>query len=240
MKSALHKETALAIAYDAERLKTPDKKYFDVDYWREREALNGAAVGRGSAWFVSAPFGSVVLRQYLRGGWVARVSRAHYLFTGIERSRPIREFNILASMHELGLPVPAPIAAMCEHHGLLSTGALITEAIAESHTLASVLPGAVSGPGMSDQNWVDIGTCIRRFHEAGVWHADLNARNILLDSAGQVYLVDFDRARLKPGKRLRGEDNLNRLYRSLTKFWPVDDSQALRAAWEKLRAGYDG
>ena len=240
MNPALHKETAVAIAYDAERLDIPDINYFDVEYWRGQNALTGAAVGRGNSWFVNAPFGSVVLRQYLRGGWIARVSRAHYFFTGIERSRPLREFNILVSLFELGLPVPVPIAALCRHHGILSTGALITEKIEQTRTLADVLPSGASGPSMSKESWAKIGNCIRRFHQAGVWHADLNARNVLLDSAGQVYLIDFDRARFTAGKKVHGQGNLSRLKRSLRKLWPGTHAEALQPAWEHLMAGYDG
>ena len=38
--------------------------------------------------------------------------------------------------------------------------------------------------------WIDIGRCIRRFVDAGVHHADLNAHNVLLDSEDRVWLVD--------------------------------------------------
>jgi len=238
MIPTVHKEKALAIAYDAERIELPDAKYFDAEYWRSQRTLTGAAVGRGSSWFIDAPFGPVVLRQYLRGGWVARVSHKHYFFTTIYRSRPIREFFILASLVDLGLPVPRPIAALCRHKGILSSGALITETIEGAQTLADILPGARSEPAVGDELWVSIGKCIRKFHNAGLWHADLNARNILLDSARQVYVIDFDRARLTPAKKVHGKRNLNRLKRSLTKLWPETQLSALQPAWDHLRAGY--
>jgi 3-deoxy-D-manno-octulosonic acid kinase len=34
--------------------------------------------------------------------------------------------------------------------------------------------------------WRATGACIRRFHEEGVVHADLNARNILIRDSGQL------------------------------------------------------
>jgi len=240
MIPAVYKDKALAIAYDSERITTADSNYFDPEYWRSQQALAGTAVGRGNTWFVNSIFGPVVLRQYLRGGWVARISKDRYFFTTISRSRPFREFFALVDLHKLGLPVPKPVAALCRHNGMLSSGALITQTIENSQTLADILSAAGSGLTNNDNCWERVGACIRRFHNAGVWHADLNARNILLDSAKGVYLVDFDRARLSPGKKVNGEGNLKRLKRSLIKLWPGSHNAALESAWEQLRAGYDG
>jgi 3-deoxy-D-manno-octulosonic acid kinase len=67
----------------------------------------------------------------------------------------------------------------------------------------------------------------------------LNARNILLDAESQVFLIDFDRARFRPGERVNGEGNLNRLKRSLAKLWPANEKSAQQLAWTELKAGYD-
>ncbi len=240
MQTVIHKEKSLAIAYDASTMDTPGAEYFSADFWRSRQALAGEAVGRGSAWFIDPPFGPVVLRQYLRGGWVARFSRHSYFFTSIERSRPFREYHLLAAMFGEGLPVPRPVAALCEHHGITSTGAIMTARIASAQTLADVLPGNNGSPVLDEGLWRRIGRCIRGFHDAGVWHADLNARNILLDTGHRVFLIDFDRARFTPGKAVNGLGNLKRLKRSLIKLWPTEKLSALQPAWIQLEAGYHG
>ena len=240
MEIAIHNETSLAIAYDAGLVKAPAAEYFSVEYWQDRQAMTGQAQGRGSAWFVDAPFGPVVLRHYLRGGWAAKISRRSYLFTVVSRSRPVREFHILAALHEQGLPVPQPVAALCEFHGLVATGAILTARIPGARTLADVIAAPGFGSAAESGLWARIGDCIRRFHEAGVWHADLNARNILLDAAAAVFLIDFDRARLTPGKTVNGKSNLNRLRRSLEKLWPPDRLNGLAPAWDQLEAGYHG
>jgi len=240
MKSVIHKEKSLAIAYDASVMDVPGVEYFSVKYWDSRQALIGEAVGRGSAWFINTPSGPVVLRHYLRGGWVARFSRQSYFFTTVERSRPLREYQLLAALHALALPVPRPVAALCEHHGIISTGAIMTARVSSAQTLADVLPGSNGTPVPSEGLWESIGKCIRRFHDAGVWHADLNARNILLDAGLQVFLIDFDRARFTPGKAVNGQGNLKRLKRSLTKLWPTEELSALQPAWVQLEAGYHG
>lgn len=234
MNPAVHKDQSLAIIYDASRMDLPAVEVFTPEYWAARNALRGEATGRGSAWFIDAPFGSAVLRQYLRGGWAAKLSHSAYFFTTVARSRPFREFNVLASLDGLDLPVPRPLAALCEHHGVVSSGALMTARINGAHTLAELLPGAQA----TGKLWADVGKCIRRFHLAGVWHADLNARNILLDDESRVFLIDFDRARLTPGKTVAGENNLARLNRSLVKLWPVAQISALQPAWNCLLAAY--
>ena len=236
MQTVIHKQKSLAIAYDAGIMDAPGAEYFSVDFWKPRQALIGQAVGRGSAWFIDTPSGPVVLRQYLRGGWVARFSRQSYFFSTVERSRPFREFHLLAALYAQGLPVPRPVAALCEHHGIISTGAIMTGRISSAKTLADVFTGSVPAEDL----WKRIGKCIRRFHDAGVWHADLNARNILLDAGLQVFLIDFDQARFTPGKAVSGQGNLNRLKRSLTKLWPTEELSALQPAWIQLETGYHG
>ncbi len=235
MEHEIHKEDTWAVAYDASLVDAPGVEFFDAEYWRSRRALEGQAVGRGSAWFIQAPFGPVVLRRYLRGGWAAALSREHYVFTGVSTSRPFREYHLLAAMHALELPVPRPVAALCEHRGMLSKGALMTERLPDTAPLADLLAGSFPG----QESWAAIGACIRRFHDTGIWHADLNARNILLDGDSRVFLIDFDRARFSPGEAVDGKGNLNRLKRSLTKLWPRSQSAAVDEAWEDLMAGYD-
>ncbi len=235
MKHAIIKQGSWAITYDADLVETPGVEYFSVDYWRDRQALSGEAVGRGSAWFIQAPFGPVVLRRFLRGGWAAVLSRESYFYTGVSASRSFREYHLLAELYAAGLPVPRPVAALCRHRGILSTGALMTMLITAAKPLADLLTGDDPDANV----WAAVGRCVRRFHDAGVWHADLNVRNILMGAGSQVFLIDFDRARYRPGTRVKGEGNLNRLKRSLRKHWPASATSALPVAWTALMAGYD-
>jgi len=235
MKHEIHKEKSWAIAYDAGLMDAPGVNYFSVDFWHSRQAITGQAVGRGSAWFIETPHGPVVLRRYLRGGWAATFSQQHYFFTGVSRSRAFLEYHLLVKLYALGLPVPRPVAALCEHHGVTSSGAIMTMRIPSAITLADVFTGNCLVKGL----WASVGKCIRGFHDAGVWHADLNARNILLDAEYKVYLIDFDRARFRPGRPVNGGGNLNRLKRSLVKLWPANEGSGLQLAWTELKAAYD-
>jgi tRNA A-37 threonylcarbamoyl transferase component Bud32 len=60
---------------------------------------------------------------------------------------------------------------------------------------------------------------MRRLHEAGVYHADLTMKNILV-TADAVYIIDLDKARLR-SSRNEHEDvaNLARLNRSIVKLF---------------------
>ena len=50
---------------------------------------------------------------------------------------------------------------------------------------------------LSILTWIAIGRCIRRFHDLGVCHADLNAHNMLLNEDAKVYMIDFDQCQLR-------------------------------------------
>jgi len=131
------------------------------------------------------------------------------------------------------LPVPQPVAAQVVRHGLVYRGDLITRLIPETQSLAARL-----GEGdIGRLPWKAIGACIRRFHAAGVFHADLNAHNILIGNQEHIYLVDFDRGeRRSPAGRWQLE-NLGRLLRSLRKL--SIPSVVERRVWPELLTGYN-
>jgi len=201
-----------------------------------RRCVVGRAAGRGSALLLDTEFGPAVLREYLRGGWPARISRDRYFFSGFDRSRPLAEFQMLVTLREMDLPVPAPLAALCERSGLFYRGWLLMERIPGVQALADLISERSKSPDL----WHRAGATIARFHHAGVVHADLNARNILVADDGAIHLVDFDRARFAAEGSAAFRANLGRLKRSLEKLWPPDLSGRLAACWEALLGGYYG
>jgi 3-deoxy-D-manno-octulosonic acid kinase len=86
--------------------------------------------------------------------------------------------------------------------------------------------------------WRICGATLRRFHAAGVVHADLNARNILVGPERAIHLVDFDRARIREGDATGFRRNLARLRRSLEKLWPAGSAGPLDECWSWLLDGY--
>ncbi len=158
-----------------------------------------------------------VLRPYRRGGLIATLSHSRYLWTGLERTRAFREMRLTASLFSQGLPVPRPIAACVTRHGLTYEAALITQRIPGARALADWLNDASLPDETLNHVLASVGRMIRRFHDHGLDHVDLNARNILIDTPGTPWLIDLDRCRLRrPGKWR--EANLQRLERSMRKF----------------------
>src|SRR2546430_8298474 len=66
------------------------------------------------------------------------------------------------------------LAARYRHHGLTYTGDIITERVPVVGSLSECLRTGA----LSLLTWIAIGHCIRRFHDLGVCHADLNAHNV--------------------------------------------------------------
>jgi 3-deoxy-D-manno-octulosonic acid kinase len=222
-----------AMLYDTSRAGNFSDEWFTPQYWQGRGELESNAGGRGAAWYLNSPDRRYVLRRYRRGGLAAHVSAEHYAWLGEEHTRPFAEWQLTYSLHRAGLPVPAPIAARYRRAGLTYTGEIITERLATVGSLAECL-----GTGaLSILAWISIGRCIRRFHDLGVCHADLNAHNILLSEEG-VYLIDFDRCRLRAGGFWR-DANLVRLRRSLEKLtWGLPPERFGEADWHGLLDGY--
>jgi len=219
--------------YDTLRTSNFSADFFEPDYWRRHDAIEGSARGRGTTWFVRSGEGSFVLRHYRRGGLMARVSQDAYLWQGESETRSFAEWYLTYHLFRAGLPVPTPIAARYRRKGLFYRADLITQRIENSEPLAARL---LKGPLPLTQ-WIAVGRCIRRFHDAGVHHADLNAHNILL-TPEQVYVIDFDRGTL----RKRGwwaDSNLVRLYRSLEKVTLLAAPDSFTDQdWHSLLAGY--
>jgi len=209
--------TGGTILFDAARAPQVDAEWFSPHRWRERGALRSQAGGRGGVAIIDSPAGEVVLRHYRRGGMVARLLGDRYLFMGARRTRSEREFRLLAELRRRGLPVPVPIASRYVRHGLRYSADLITARIPQAATLAERLADGAFNAELAGK----VGALIARFHREGAWHADLNAHNILVSGA-DLYLIDFDRGRLRSPAAHWQRGNLARLKRSLVKLGARD------------------
>jgi len=211
-EEALARGAGGAMLYDASRIEQPGDALFDPAAWRARGGLEEVAGGRGTVAFVRDGARRWVLRHYRRGGLVASLLGDAYLWTGAPRTRAFAEWRLLRRLAAWQLPVPAAVAARYVRSGFVYRADLITEELPTRLTLAQAL---ASGP-VARERWSAVGRCIAAFHARGVEHADLNAHNVLLGPGEDVYLVDFDRGRI----RERGgweQRVLARLQRSLAK-----------------------
>lgn len=220
--------------YDASRLSNLDPRWFDPAHWISSGAAEGEAAGRGRTLFFKSGELRAALRHYYRGGRMARWLSDRYFFTSAAATRPFSEFALTWALYSRGLPVAAPLACRYLRRGNFYTADLITARLPGSETLDARLTREPLPLSM----WIDIGRCIRRFHEVGACHADLNARNVLLVNGMSIYLIDFDRGRLR-GPGLWRDGNLVRLRRSLLKTTDrLPPGRFSDTDWYSLLAGY--
>ena len=195
----------------------------------------GQASGRGVAYFVKRGAMECVLRHYRRGGLMAKLSRDKYWWSGLYRTRAFREWFLMAKLKQRELPVPHVIGARVIRHGLWYSADLLTERITNSASLS----GLLMYQDLQEDEWRKIGAVVRRFHQRGVYHADLNAHNILWTDNGEVYLVDFDKGKLRSTQRSWQLANLDRLHRSLSKIKLQNQTFHFSGQnWNHLVAGY--
>ncbi len=201
------------ILYDPALLKDVSPSFFDPERWRRSGSVNKEARGRGTALFISDGSHDFVLRHYRRGGLIAKVITDHYLWQGLARTRAWQEWHLLDWMFRQGLPVPQPVAARVVKDRWAYRADLLTLELPHCSSLAD----HITMKTLSEKILRNTGQCIRRFHAAGIFHADLNTFNILVNEKGMIYLIDFDRGcRRREGGRWQSA-NLSRLHRSLTK-----------------------
>jgi 3-deoxy-D-manno-octulosonic acid kinase len=196
-----------------------------------------ASGGRGATLFIDCAGQPCVLRHYYRGGLISRLLSDQFFWSGESTTRCFREWLLLEQLFQMGLPVPRPVAARYIRSGFIYRADLITARLPGVESLATRL---VRGD-VSAEVWARIGACIARFHAAGVWHADLNAHNIQIDAGGQIFLLDFDRGRIRPAARGWQQSNLARLQRSLLKISAnsAGAAQFTAGAWHGLVEAYD-
>lgn len=209
--------------------------FFEADHWRDKSKITGEARGRAAVFFISDGPLHFVLRHYRRGGFAAKFLRDQYFWCGLERSRAFREWHLLDWMFQHKLPVPRPLAARVIKTGFSYTADLATETLPKTQSLAALLENASIEQGCFRQ----VGQCIRRFHDHQIYHADLNAHNILRNDAGDIFLIDFDQGQKISGGGVWKQNTLFRLKRSLLKIQKAwGKESAVAKQWKTLLEGY--
>lgn len=163
--------------------------------------------------------GDALVRSYRHGGWLRGLTRDWFIS---RPPRPFAELAVTAAARERGLATVEIVAALVAHGvGPWYRGWLVTRELKGADTLWGALRGGIPVERMQVL-LRRVGRTLRLMHEVGVEHADLNLRNILVvhgTPAPEVYIIDFDKARLYPGHvpAARGRRNLRRLLRSVNK-----------------------
>ncbi|HEX6587782.1 MAG TPA: lipopolysaccharide kinase InaA family protein [Longimicrobiales bacterium] len=180
--------------------------------------------GRGVAYHIAAPASYTgerwVVRHYRRGGFIARFLHDRYVDAGTRR--PLRELIASARARERGVATPEVVAAIVHPVGGWYRGDIATRYLPESRDLAARLFDDDEVERRRDAMRL-AGALMRRAHEAGVVHNDLNLKNILIAGDGdgaRAWLLDLDRAVVMRDAAAKFERDLmlRRFARSLRKF----------------------
>ena len=161
-----------------------------------------------------------VLRQYLHGGLFRNFNRSLYLFG----SRSFRELALAEEIRSCGIPTVQPIAAI--HRFILwplYQAYFLSLEIPHSKDLIQYFGEIGTRPSREKivlkRKMIRLaGLLLRKFHQSGFFHGDLQLKNILV-AGDQLSLIDFDRSYRKKilsiNKRMK---NLLRLNRSVEKW----------------------
>lgn len=225
-----------AIIYDSDLFDQVSEDLFRRRSWAKATPVSGPlrAAGRGNTLVVSDSKQEFVLRRYVRGGMIGKLVKNAYFWGGEDETRPFVEWRLLAKLFARGLNVPRPAAARYRKTAMFYTADLLTVRVPGIRSLADRL---IESPG-STEFWQSLGTAIAHVHEAGVFHADMNAYNVQLDQKDELWLLDFDKGKLSPSGTWK-QETLSRLHRSLQKIRQLSPQVHFASAdWEQFLEGY--
>ena len=156
--------------------------------------------------------GAVVIKHYRRGGLLRYVIKRRYLKLG--KTRAQREFELLHMVGNLGINAPQPIAFA--HRGrLLYQAWLITREIQQPLSLASL---SLQDEEKSGRIMESVIKQISSLVQNQILHVDLHPGNVIVDTAGNVYLLDFDKGKVYHGNRQKLKNRyLSRWQRAVDK-----------------------
>lgn len=177
----------------------------------------------------------MIIKHYEHGGLFRKITRDVLL----GNSRPFRELVILETAFQKGIPVPEALAARVDRiFGPFYKGEITYKEIPHSTNLLEYLKRLNRRPKeekISAKRKIinSLAEAIKKMHASGIYHADLNIRNVLIRNTGkgiQVYLLDFACSKVIENISLRARiKNLARLNRSCEKWKaPLTDMDKLR------------
>ena len=180
--------------------------------------------GRGLLRRLTLPNGEVaLLRRYHHGGAFRRLTDGVF-FTW--PPRPFRELIITGELHRRGVPTVEVYGACVERvWGPFYRGWLATRLIPGAQDLWAALQSGWMREAGEERCLRAVAASVRALHRQGVYHDDLNLKNILLcpENPGvTAYIIDFDKAKLVLGGLPipLAKKNLDRLLRSARKLDP--------------------
>jgi len=216
-----------------------EEKIFPRRKLREGNLWPGVSLLRGRNIIPSIPIEGfqerMIVKHYQHGGFFRKITGDILL----GNSRPFHELAILETASQKDIPVPEALGArVVRIFGPFFKGDIVYKEIPYSDNLLGYLKRLNERPmkeRISRKREIieRLAEIVKKMHTSGIYHADLNVRNVLIQDSGagiKVYLVDFDCSRIKENLTLRERiKNLSRFNRSCEKW------KAPLSATDKLR-----
>jgi len=187
--------------------------------WAAAQPGHATFTGRGEAYGVTLGATPAVVRHARHGGLLAPLLGD--VFVG--RPRFLREAELSRRLAAGGVRTPAVLAGVRYRAGLAHRADVATEQVAGAD-LVEVFFGDRPPAGKPRAAALEaLGRLVRRLHDLGWVHPDLQLRNLVLGGADgaapQAWLLDVDTCRPMRGDRDRERArNLARFYRSWAKW----------------------
>ena len=184
---------------------------------------------------------TALIRDYRHGGLLRAVTRG-WFFTW--PPRPFRELAITEELRRRGLPTVEVYAAGVQRlGGPFYRGCLVTRELSAARDLWAVLQEESNSEQLRSVVKAAADT-VARMHREGVYHGDLNLKNILIrkfPDRFEGYIIDFDKAKLFLGNLppVLAKRNLDRLLRSCRKLDP-QRRYLSDASWKEFLNFYHG
>ena len=189
---------------------------------------------------------TALVRHYRHGG-LFRHLLGESFFTW--PPRPFRELAITEEIRRRGVPTVEVYAACVQRTwGPFYRGWLVTRHLTDSRDLwQAIRDGFIRNIGIQ-KVLAAVAISLRGLHREGVYHRDLNLKNILVrresDQDVRAYIIDFDRAALFLGEVPKSlvQKNFYRLLRSANKldanreYFSDDDWESFVRSYHKQNA----
>ncbi len=206
-----------------------------------------AMEGRGTTWSIPSPDDEPgwAVRHYRRGGRMAALLGDRYLRRGLPR--PFQELRTSEEVRARGLPTPRVVAASVYPAGPFYRGDLVTELVPDALELGEILfdpeRTGVSAAGDRKEALRETGRLVRKMAEAGVFHPDVNVRNVLLQwyGAPDGWVLDLDKCRVRRGRDRAGAARMGRrLLRSVRKWERITGTRLPESEKQVFRDSLEG
>jgi 3-deoxy-D-manno-octulosonic acid kinase len=168
----------------------------------------------------------MVVRTLVHGGIFRYITGKNF----ISPNRTIRELEVSAYLASQGIPTPEILSVRLIKGWFFYSIDVVSRLVPDSTDLLVYFEKDRED---CRELFRKAGILTRKIHELGVYHTDLHIKNILLDSMGDLWVLDLDKAyhvALLP--EFMKKMNINRFMRSVKK-WQAKGIIYLQPDWQQ-------